>query len=484
MRIVNCFPYFNERELLELRLHLLKDVVDHFYICEANRTHAGEPKEFTAAAIIHELGFSDKVTVIRVDLPSKEEEPNNWVRENKQRDAAASILGDDTVAFITDCDEIMDPQYVKWYAKTASDNPTKILHIPMPLLFCRGDLEVTDKNGTPRVWNAAFLCMKAHTDTYRLSILREAYTRAVPKIAYETIFLTNEGSTFHSGWHFSWMGDSVRRLKKWNSYAENAYSESTLETHRYINESLTARMSEYTPGIATTDPLGRDDHKLSFYHWNKLPKMIFELPLVKSYLLPGKIAHNYFSRDMGENWFTFPNLYRSMVERFSSGAQFVEIGVWKGRSASFMATEIANSGKDIKFYCVDHWEGSSEHQNNPELKSLYDIYSNNMKHAKGYYNDMRMSSLEAAQLFADESLDFVFIDASHEYEEVLKDIAAWLPKVKKTGVISGHDCYPHNPDFGGVYKAVSETFINYQVAEDCWMVEKNTMILKSPTTTY
>ena len=64
---------------------------------------------------------------------------------------------------------------------------------------------------------------------------------------------------------------------------------------------------------------------------------------------------------MGENWFTFPLLYSEMVKRFSSESHFVEIGSWKGMSAAYMAVEIANSDKDIKFDCVDIWamhEGS------------------------------------------------------------------------------------------------------------------------------
>ena len=73
----------------------------------------------------------------------------------------------------------------------------------------------------------------------------------------------------------------------------------------------------------------------------------------------------------------------------------------------------------------------------------------------------------------DGSLDFVFIDASHEYEHVKADILKWYPKVKNGGVLAGHDCYPNNPEFGGVYKAVTEIFgTNFRVSENCFIVEK------------
>ena len=60
---------------------------------------------------------------------------------------------------------------------------------------------------------------------------------------------------------------------------------------------------------------------------------------------------------------------------------FVEVGSWKGRSAAFMAVEIINSGKNIKFDCVDTWEGSdneSSHLTDDDViaGTLYDAFIN------------------------------------------------------------------------------------------------------------
>lgn len=49
------------------------------------------------------------------------------------------------------------------------------------------------------------------------------------------------------------------------------------------------------------------------------------------------------------------------------------------------------------------------------------------------------NSIEIAKTFKDNSLDFVYIDAGHSYEEVKADYEAWLPKVRKGGIVSGHD---------------------------------------------
>jgi predicted O-methyltransferase YrrM len=62
-------------------------------------------------------------------------------------------------------------------------------------------------------------------------------------------------------------------------------------------------------------------------------------------------------------------------------------------------------------------------------------------------------SVEAAKLIPDGSLDFVFIDALHTYEAVLEDLAAWHPKVRRDGIVAGHDYR-----WDGVQKAVHEFF--------------------------
>jgi SAM-dependent methyltransferase len=154
-------------------------------------------------------------------------------------------------------------------------------------------------------------------------------------------------------------------------------------------------------------------------------------------------------------------------------SHFVEVGVWKGRSASFMAVEINNSKKHIKFDCIDTWEGSVEHQEYDIIvnKKLYDLFLEKIEPVKDIINPIKMSSLDAVNLYEDKSLDFVFIDASHEYEDVKKDILAWLPKVKVGGILAGHD---YSQMWDGVVKAVDEIFgtDNLEISEVCWIYKK------------
>jgi len=182
------------------------------------------------------------------------------------------------------------------------------------------------------------------------------------------------------------------------------------------------------------------------------------------------MEHIFHSNSFGEGWFSYPSLYSEMVKRFPSGSRFVEVGCWKGKSSAYMAVEIINSHKDIEFFCVDTWQGSVEHEGMKELPLLYDIFLENMLPVQEHYFPLKMTSLEAAKKFKDKSLDFVFIDASHEYEDVKNDILAWYPKVKEGGVIAGHDFYIDEYDwFPGVKKAVQEIIPSYSTSDKCWI---------------
>jgi hypothetical protein len=61
-------------------------------------------------------------------------------------------------------------------------------------------------------------------------------------------------------------------------------------------------------------------------------------------------------------WFDFEQVYSNMVNSHNDGAHFVEVGAFYGKSSAYMAVEIANSNKKIKFDVVDTWRGSPEHR--------------------------------------------------------------------------------------------------------------------------
>jgi predicted O-methyltransferase YrrM len=154
-----------------------------------------------------------------------------------------------------------------------------------------------------------------------------------------------------------------------------------------------------------------------------------------------------------QNWFDYHDFFKSMISKAKDGDTFVEIGVWKGGSTSFMGVEIVNSGKKIKYDAIDSFEGSSEHGDVKDW--LYLEASKNLKPLTdiGVVNLIKGYSLDVVSNYESESIDFCFIDGSHEYEDVKKDILAWLPKVRKGGILAGHD---YDEAWKGVIKAVDE----------------------------
>lgn len=171
-------------------------------------------------------------------------------------------------------------------------------------------------------------------------------------------------------------------------------------------------------------------------------------------------------------------VYKQMVEQAENGAHFVEVGSFAGRSSCLMAVEIINSKKQIRFDCVDTWLGSIVHQVGQQSEyhsvangTLFEEFQENMLPVAGFYNAIRLPSAEAAKTYADNSLDFVFIDADHEYESVKEDIEAWLPKVKIGGTLAGHDY--EGPWWPGVAKAVHElTSGGAWPGTSCWKYVK------------
>lgn len=131
----------------------------------------------------------------------------------------------------------------------------------------------------------------------------------------------------------------------------------------------------------------------------------------------------------------FGKLYQ---EHFLTGLG-VELGVQYGA----FSLEILKYWKG-KLLCIDPWEELG-------YDEIYEI----AKQRLGEDRLVKLHSIDAVKHFKDESLDFIYIDACHYYNYVKQDIEIWYPKIRKGGIISGHD-YTNEVESGGVIKAVDE----------------------------
>lgn len=183
------------------------------------------------------------------------------------------------------------------------------------------------------------------------------------------------------------------------------------------------------------------------------------------------IPDHYYQTIQG--WFNFTGPYREMVANAVDGAHFVEVGCWKGRSAAFLGVEILKSGKNITLHCVDHFLGSDEeaHQLDGELPNLYKLFLKNMKPCVDAGMKLEIHELDsagAAAQFKDASIDFVWLDAGHDYPSVKADLEAWMPKVKPGGYLGGDD-WPMKGVGDAVTEVVGSVDIHHENGWQTWL---------------
>jgi predicted O-methyltransferase YrrM len=157
-----------------------------------------------------------------------------------------------------------------------------------------------------------------------------------------------------------------------------------------------------------------------------------------------------FYADYNDRFNQLKGLKMLIDEYINEHTIMVEIGSFSGVSAELFSLHC----KEI--HCVDLWDTYWEIED--KQRTEFAEYTFN-KLLVNYNNIKKIkdSSTNAANMFEDKSLDFVYIDAAHDYENVKKDILAWLPKVKNGGCIAGHD-YRYDPNIG-VYEAVNDIFV-------------------------
>lgn len=142
---------------------------------------------------------------------------------------------------------------------------------------------------------------------------------------------------------------------------------------------------------------------------------------------------------------------QELISKLPKYCVMAEIGSYIGESTELFAKTCK------KVYAIDAWRNF--YDTNDKSAYLYSMYLvekafdikmkkfDNVIKVKGY-------SKEEGKKFEDGTLDFVYIDSNHQYENVLEDIKTWLPKIKPNGMIGGHD-YGY---LDGIIKAVNEMF--------------------------
>lgn len=129
----------------------------------------------------------------------------------------------------------------------------------------------------------------------------------------------------------------------------------------------------------------------------------------------------------------FHDYYRRIAERLPSPCRVIEVGCADGHSAIFMAETLEAMGKDFQLVLVENMDYGRDEQQNTLLTNIV---------RSGLAHKIRliaMDSLKASCKFPDHWAHFIFIDASHKYEETKADIRLWYRKVMHGYFLAGHD---------------------------------------------
>ena len=152
----------------------------------------------------------------------------------------------------------------------------------------------------------------------------------------------------------------------------------------------------------------------------------------------------------------FTHLLSAICDNFHNreeSLRMIEIGSYMGESTMMFAS----SGLFEQIDVIEPHRGNEAFNNENKINwsEVKKEFKLNLRHFKNIIIHHKDFSHNVDDKFEDGSYDFVYIDADHSYESVKKDIELYLPKLKKGGIIGGHDYCPYSwPD---VIKAVDES---------------------------
>jgi hypothetical protein len=221
-KVYDCFTFFNELELLEVRLNELNDVVDKFVLVEMNETFQGGKKPLIFKENQHKFQkFIDKIIYIGVDNPIDTKDP--WKKEAFQRNQIIRGLSectDDDIILISDVDEIVHHNTI---AKIS--NALKYHEV----VRCQQRMFRYFLNMEESMWTGTFACHFNYLKNWDIDTLRKSYIHFLPPpISNNYIDIKN------TGWHFTSMGGVARFVTKIESFSHTPANSPGLENMQYV----------------------------------------------------------------------------------------------------------------------------------------------------------------------------------------------------------------------------------------------------------
>lgn len=252
MKVIDGFSFFNEFDILKLRLNYLQDIVDYFLISECNYTHSGNSKPYYLDDIISELNDNIQRKIIRLkyepdisdyDFSNREEcnfESGFWKLERGQRNYILEGLKNfspDDLFMLSDVDEIPRKELIQHLKQNGL--PENKLALARCDNFYYNFFTYENNTWGGTVFTDVETALKTTTDFLRGR-------------SYEFPFFEN------SGWHFTFFGGIQQIQEKLNSYAHQEFNNDEVNNQQSIQDAVENQ----------TDVLNRKHENKKFHNYS------------------------------------------------------------------------------------------------------------------------------------------------------------------------------------------------------------------------
>ena len=436
-KIIDCFTFYNELDMLNYRLNILENVVDYFILVEANQTHAGKTKKLYFNENKHKFEkYKDKIIHVIVDLPLNYKEIDiskgeQWENERFQRNAikygfSKINISDKDLIIISDLDEIPDPNTLS-YIKTFQHD--------IGFLNLEQDFYYYNLN-----------CKKKEKWYYSKMISYKKFKEL--NYSCDEIRHGSDSFTFHKGgWHLSYFGSPDFIVNKLENFAHQEYNNENIKSMDNIKNSIENGL----------DLFNREPEK-NLYE-------IIKIDIKDNDYLPPRYDEylkNYYEKNTDVNSvINFLNTYESSawlghlhfaswIVSYLNPKIIVDLGVdWGHSTFAFASAKIGH------IYGIDSFEGDVQAGFKNTYEMVIDVNNNfvknnlildNVSFIKGYFDDVFLKF--------EETIDILHIDGLHTYECVKNDYDKWSTKTHNNSVILFHDVESYPDTVGKLFNEI------------------------------
>ncbi len=231
MAIYDCFQFFDEEHILDLRLNILNEFVDFFVIAESTTDHQGNPKKLNFD-LNKFRKFSDKIIYIIVDDTAEAiKKPHLWgesLVEQHQRNSIIKGLKnclDNDLIILSDVDEIPDLTKLKTFNKKSK------YAVFSQKMFC---YKINLLNETESNWHGSKICLKKNLKSPQW--LRDLKFKKYPFWRIDKP--KNLQIITNGGWHFAYLQNPYKISKKIRSFSHGEFNKIDFTDEKKIEEKI------------------------------------------------------------------------------------------------------------------------------------------------------------------------------------------------------------------------------------------------------